>query len=204
MVAGGRLLAARFGRLRALAITAITRRSSCTAAAVSAPTLPAAGARSRSDGVLLLTACLPVVFTEHQPSQRVRDFLRLESLLEHPQSPDHLLDGDPVQVEEHLEGDGGLRELLWNNLQELFDYLYILDVVAEGAQVGCECGDADAEVADGFPLLEGESAELPAELLRAGVARALIADPQMLDRILGLLHRVLPGQRVPELGRHRA
>ena len=62
-------------------------------------------------------------------------------------------------------------------MQQLLHYLRVGDVVAERSEVGGERGDADAELVDGLPLLEGDSVELLAELLRAGVARALVADP---------------------------
>ncbi|XP_066375367.1 uncharacterized protein [Miscanthus floridulus] len=194
---------------RVLAIAAIPRRGSFAAASASAPSAlsVAAGARVAT-GALLLTTSLatsfPVLLTEHQAPHGVRDLLGLDALLEHAQPPNRFLDGDLVQVEEHLEGDSGLREPVRDDLQQLLHYLCVCDVVAEGAKIGGERGDADAELIDGLPLLEGESAEFPAELLRTGVVRTFVADPQVLDRVPHLLHGALPGESTPELGRHRA
>ncbi|XP_066383636.1 uncharacterized protein [Miscanthus floridulus] len=194
---------------RVLAIAAIPRRGSFTATSASAPSAlsTAAGPRAAT-GALLLTASLatrlPVLLIEHQAPHGVRDLLGLGALLEHAQPPNHFLDGGLVQVEEHLEGDSGLREPVRDDLQQLFHYLRVGDVVAEGVKIGGERGDADAELVDGLPLLEGESAKFPAELLRAGVARAFVTDPQVLDRVPRFLHGALPGESTPELGRHRA
>jgi hypothetical protein len=53
-------------------------------------------------------------------------------------------------------------------------------VVAEGAEIVGERGDADAKLVDGLASLEGDVAEVPPELLRAGVARALVPDRMFL------------------------
>ncbi|XP_066337230.1 uncharacterized protein [Miscanthus floridulus] len=194
---------------RDLAVAAIARRGSCNAASTSAPTaLPADVGAGAATGVLLLTACLasgfPVFLAEHQTPHGVHDLLRLGALLEHTQPSDHLLDGDLVQIKEHLEGDSSLVQPFRDHLQQLLHYLGVGDVVAEGAEVGGERGDADAELIDALPFLEGEVSELPAKLLRAGVARAFVADPQVLDCVPRLFHRALDGEGAPELGGHRA
>jgi hypothetical protein len=69
--------------------------------------------------------------------------------------------------------------------------------------MGSERGDADAELGDGLPFLEGEGIEFPPELLRTGFARAFVADPQVLDCVPGFLHGGLPGQRALEIGWNR-
>ncbi|XP_066356854.1 uncharacterized protein [Miscanthus floridulus] len=201
-VAGGRGSAAergRRGRVRALAITAVTRRGSCTAAATSSRSaLPTAAGATAATRVLLLTARfaagLPVLLAEHQAPHGVCDLLGLGALLEHVQPSNHLLDGDLVQIKEHLEGDSGLVQPFRDHLQQLLHYLSVGDVVAEGAEVGGEHGDADAELVDALSFLEGEVAEFPAELLRAGITRAFVADPQVLDRVPRLFHRALDGE----------
>ncbi|XP_066354654.1 uncharacterized protein [Miscanthus floridulus] len=194
---------------RVLAVATIARRGSYTASSASTPTaLPAVAGAGAATGVLLLTACLvagfPIFLAEHQAPHGIRDLLWLGALLEHAQPSNHLLDGDLVQIEEHLEGDSGLVQPFRDHLQQLLHYLSIGDVVAEGAEVGGERGDADAEPVDALPFLEGEVTEFPAELLRAGVARAFVADPQVLDRVPRLFHRALDGEGAPELGGHRA
>ncbi|XP_066347931.1 uncharacterized protein [Miscanthus floridulus] len=192
-----------------LAITAITRRGSRTAVTTPAPSaLPAAAGATAATRVLLLTvrftASLPVLLVEHQAPHGIRDLLGLGVLLEHTQPSDHLLDGDLVQVKKHLEGDSGLVQPFRDHLQQFLHYLSVGDVVAEGAEVGGEHGDADAELVDALPFLEGEVTEFSAKLLRAGVARAFIADPQVLDRVPRLFHRALDGEGAPELGGYRA
>jgi hypothetical protein len=126
--------------------------------------------------VLLLTTCLaaglPVLFAEHQAPHGVCDLLRLGALLENAQPPDYFLDRDIVQVEEHLEGDCCLIQPIRHHVQQLLYYLSVGDVVAEGAEIVGEHGDADAELVDGLASLEGDVAEVPPELLRAGIARA--------------------------------
>ena len=52
-------------------------------------------------------------------------------------------------------------------------------------------------------FLEGDVAEVPVELMRAGLASTLNPDPHILDHVLGLLHHVLPGESALELGGHR-
>jgi hypothetical protein len=90
-----------------------------------------------------------------------------------------------------------------HHLQQLLYYLSIGDVVIEGTKIVGEVGDADAELVDGLAFLEGDVVEVPAELLHAGLARALIPDPHTLDCILGLLHHVLPRESALELEGHR-
>jgi hypothetical protein len=85
-----------------------------------------------------------------------------------------------------------------------FHYLDVRDIVPEGAKVGGECSDADSELGDALALLEGEHTELTVELLRAGVARAIVPDPQYLDRVTRLLHGPLVGEGAPHLGGDRA
>jgi hypothetical protein len=82
-------------------------------------------------------------------------------------------------------------------------FLTVSDVVAKGAKIGGESSDADPEVSDGLPFLEGEVGEVPVELLRARITCALIADPERPDRVPGLLHGVLRGEGAPEFGWNR-
>jgi hypothetical protein len=132
-------------------------------------------------GVLLLAAFLaasfPIFLAQHQASHGVRDLCGLGALLEHAKTPDYVLDRCLVQVDEHLDGDGGLIQAPWDHLQQLLDYLDVADVVAEGAKIGGERSDADTKISDGLPFLEGEVGEIPAELLRSRITRALVADP---------------------------
>ncbi|XP_066313695.1 uncharacterized protein [Miscanthus floridulus] len=193
-----------------LAIAPITRRRSC-AAATTAPApsaLPAVAGAGAAARALLLTARLasglPVFFTEHQTPHAIHDLLRLAAFLEHSQSADDVLDRDRVQIEEHLEGDGGLGQAFRDHLQELLYHLGVRDVVAEGAEVHGERRDADAELGDGLALLEDERAELAAKLLGAGVTRAAVADSEHLDGVPRLLHGPLATERPPHLRGDRA
>jgi hypothetical protein len=89
---------------------------------------------------------------------------------------------------------------LWDYLQHFLHYLGIQDVVPEGAKIGGKRHDADSELGDALPLLEGKYTEFTAELLRAGVARAIVPDLQYLDRVPRLLHAPLAGEGAPHLG----
>jgi hypothetical protein len=149
---------------------------------VSTPTVltTSTGSRPAARALLLtvgLAASLPVFLAEHQAPHGVRDLRRLVALLEHAKTPDYVLDRRLVQVDEHLDGYGGLVQALRDHLQYLLDYLDIADVVAEGAKIGVERSDANPEGSDGLPFLEGEVGEVPVELLRGRIAHALVADP---------------------------
>jgi hypothetical protein len=162
----------------------------------------------RATGALLLpagfAALLPILFTEHEAPHGVGDLLGLAAFLEDAQPPDDLLDRHFVQIGEHLEGDGRLRQAFGHNLQKLLYHLGVGDVVAEDAEVGGERRDADAELGDGLAFLEDDCAELAAQLLRTGVARAVITDPKHLDGIPRLLDGLLTTEHRPHLGWDRA
>lgn len=95
-------------------------------------------------------------------------------------------------------------QLVRDHQQQFLNYLSVSDVVAKGAEVGGERGDADAKLVDALPFLEGEVAEFSAELLRAGITRAFVADLQVLDCVPRLLHRALDSKGALELGWYRA
>nr|ACF84795.1 unknown [Zea mays] len=200
---------ARVASARVLAGLAVTgRRAGAATTASTSSVLPAAAQATATTGTFLLAAglatCLPIFFAEQQSAHTVRDLLRLAALFEHAQPPDDVLDRSRVQIEEHLERDGGLRQPIRYHLQKLLYHLDIGDIVAEDAKVDGERRDADPEFGNGLPILEGERAELATELLRAGVARAAITDPQYLDSVPRLLHGPLATERPPHFGGNRA
>jgi hypothetical protein len=164
---------------RILPVSIVPRRGSPSASTIWV--LAAVAGACAATGVILLAAFLatgfPVFLAQHQASHGVRDLCGLGALLEHAKTPDYILDRRLVQVDEHLDGDGGLIQALGDHLQQLLDYLDVADVVAEGAKIGGERSDADTEVSDGLLFLEGEVGKISAELLRSRITRALVADP---------------------------
>jgi hypothetical protein len=160
-------------------VSAVPRRGSPFVSTILA--LAAVAGACVATGVLLLAAFLaagfPIFLAQHQTSHGVRALCGLGALLEHAKTPDYFLDRRLVQVDEHLDGDGGLIQAPRYHLQQLLDYLDVADVVTEGAKIGRECSDVDTKASDGLPFLEGEVGENPAELLRSRITRALVADP---------------------------
>jgi hypothetical protein len=165
-------------------VSAVPRRGPPSASMILA--LAAVAGACAATGALLLAAFLaasfPVFLAQHQASHGVRDLCRLGALLKHAKTPDYVLDRRLIQVDEHLDGDGGLVQALGDHLQQLLDYLDVADVVAEGAKIGGERSDADTKVSDGLPFLEGDVGEIPAELLRT----FHISDLGLLSYYLGL------------------
>ncbi|XP_066323148.1 uncharacterized protein [Miscanthus floridulus] len=193
---------------RAETVVVVARRALTATTAAAAMVLPATVGAAAATGALLLATALatrlPVLLAEQESPHAVRDLLRLAAFLEHAQPPDDVLDRRVVQIEKHLEGDGGLRQAIGNHLQKFLYHFGVGDVVAEDAQVHGERRDPDPELGDGLAILEDERAELAAELLRASVARAAVTDPEHFDDVPRLLHGPLATERPPHLGGDRA
>ncbi|XP_066398371.1 uncharacterized protein [Miscanthus floridulus] len=193
---------------RAMTVVVVARRALTATTAAAAMVLPATVGAAAATGALLLATALatrlPVLLAEQESPHAVRDLLWLAAFLEHAQPPDDVLDRRVVQIEKHLEGDGGLRQAIGNHLQKFLYHLGVRDIVAEDAEVGGERRDADPELGDGLAILEDERRELAAKLLRAGVARAVVADTEHLDGVPRLLDGTLATERSPHLGGNRA
>jgi hypothetical protein len=149
-------------------------------------------------------AGLSVLLAEHQAPHGVRDLLGLGVFFEHAQPSNNFLDRCFVQIKEHLEGDCGLGQALWDYLQHFLHYLSVRDIFPKGVEVGGERSDVDSELGDALAPLEGEHTELAAELMRVGVARAIVFNPQYLDRVPCLLHGPLASEGAPHLREDRA
>ena len=162
--------AATAGPARAAGILRRTRVVPPSLILSAAVVLPAAAAAAGALAALArLLARLPLLLSEVQLPTALARRGRGAALLGGPEPPDQLLNRDRTHVQESFDRDSDLRVSGGNNTQELLYDAYLLDIVAERAQLVDEAGDAHAEGVEGLAVVEGDLLEFRAESLRGGL-----------------------------------